>query len=108
MTKRTTGKSLLHTVAFTALLIGTLLTVSTRPARADSGDLPPRPRGEVASSSTVGGSIRLQIAFPDSWSWTAHPWQATHTQVQWQTGEGYWVNVTGWYGALDDVEVNAD
>ncbi len=108
MTNRSSRKSLLLSMASSVLLISALLVVSSRPARADSGDLPPRPTGEVASSSTVGGSIRLQIAFPDSWSWTAHPWQATHTQVQWQTGEGHWVNVTGWYGALDDVDVDAD
>ena len=108
MTNGTTGRSLLLTMAFSALLVCTLLTVSSRPARADSGVLPPRPTVEVASSSPVGGFIRLRIAFPSSWSWTAHPWQATHTQVQWQTGEGDWVNVTGWHGALDDVDVDAD
>ncbi len=108
MTKETTGKSVLLTMAFSALLICALLTVSSQPARADSGDLPPRPTVEVARSSPAGAYIRLQVGFPDSWSWTAHPWQTAHTQVQWQTGEGYWANVTGWYGALDDVDVNAD
>jgi hypothetical protein len=108
MNNQTTGRSLLLTIALSALLTCTLLALSSRPARADAGDLPPRPTVEVASSSPVGGFIRLQTAFPDSWSWTAHPWQATHTQVQWQTGEGDWVNVNGWYGALDDVNVNAD
>ena len=108
MTNETTGRSLLLTMAFSALLICALLTLSSRPALADSGDLPPRPTVEIASSLPVGGFLRLQVACPGPWSWTAHPWQATHTQVQWQTGEGDWVNVTGWYGALDDVDVDAD
>jgi len=108
MANQTTGRSSLLTMALPALLICALLTLSSRPARADAGGLPQRPTVEVANSSPVGGFIRLQTTFPDSWSWTAHPWQATHTQVQWQTGEGDWVNVTGWYGALDDVDVNAD
>ncbi|MCJ7548733.1 MAG: hypothetical protein MUQ30_03525 [Anaerolineae bacterium] len=108
MTNGTFRKSLILTMAFSALLVCALLIVSSQPARADSGDLPPRPTVEVTSSSPVGGFIRLQIAFPDSWSWTARPWQATHTQVQWQTCESDWVNVTGWYGALDDVDVDAN
>lgn len=108
MVAGTIRKHLLMPMALSVLLICMLLILWPTPASADSGDLPPRPTVEVTSSSPVGGFIRLQVAFPRSWSWTAHPWQMSHTQVQWRTDEDDWVNVAGWHGALDTVEVGSD
>jgi hypothetical protein len=104
-----TRRRLLWSLTLSIVLVFTLSAVSSRPARADSGDLPPRPTPEpITTSSPIGSYIRLHVAFPEPWPWTTRPWQTTLTQVQWQTGEGDWIDVTGWYGAIDDVAIDTE
>ncbi len=80
-------------------------------------DLPPRPtqeppvatpNPEESGASAVASFIRLDTTLPADWPWTARHWQSLHTQVQWQDACGTWVDVEGWYGAHDLIEVAED
>ena len=71
-------------------------------------DLPPRPQPKpVAKSQPPAGAwLELRAQFPSTWPWDSVPWQALWTVVQWQDPyTGYWHDVEGWRGGLDDVTV---
>ena len=76
--------------------------------------LPPRPTpvptatptiqpGPSSGQASSGGSIELRVRFPSTWQWDKSHWQDLWTVVQWQDEWGYWRNVEGWQGTLDDV-----
>ena len=99
------------TVGVCALLAAALLPSLTQPALAQ---LPPRPTAQPTVQPTTqpeplsepvpsGGSIELRVQFPSTWPWDVSHWQDLWTVVQWQDEWGYWHDVEGWQGTLDDV-----
>jgi hypothetical protein len=97
-------------VRLAVLIIGVLcvlMVVSSlmTPVRA----LPPRPTPsptplsspESQRHSSAGGYIELHAQFPKTG--LTYPWQDLWTVVQWQGEQGYWYNVEGWQGTLDEV-----
>ena len=96
----------------------TAFTICAEPLAARQGtgaELPPRPTAEptpepvtTVTDSAPSSFIQLQTRFPTTWQWYAQPWYSLHTQVQWQTADGTWIDVKGWYGGHDDIEVAPD
>jgi len=74
---------------------------------------PPLTPGEAAPTFT-GGFIELRVQFPQSWPARGTHWQRLWTAVQWQddadcsSPTGYWRDVEGWQGSLDEVVTQAD
>jgi len=75
--------------------------VPTRPST-------PTPTPTASPSAPVaapdGSRIELQAKFSDRWSGTGMEWQDLWTVVQWRDYRGYWHNVGGWQGMLDEVQ----
>lgn len=102
----------------TLALLLTAFATSAAPIAArqsTQAELPPRPTAEptpepvnTVTKSSPSSYIQLQTGFPATWPWHEQPWYGLHTQVQWQTADGAWVDVKGWYGGHDDVDVAPD
>ena len=81
------------------------------PARTALADLPPRftptptpPAQPAPQSAPAGAQIQLRAQFSQDWPATGIPWQELWTVVQWQDEWGYWHDVEGWQGTLDEVQ----
>ena len=61
---------------------------------------PSVPSAPVAAPD--GSLIELQVKFSDRWSGAGIEWQDLWTVVQWQDHRGYWHDVEGWQGTLDE------
>jgi len=95
-------------VAVCALLV---LVSLPSPARTALADLPPRftptptpPAQPAPQSAPAGAQIQLRAQFSQDWPATGIPWQELWTVVQWQDEWGYWRDVAGWQGTLDEVQ----
>ncbi len=95
-------------VAVCALLI---LVSLPSPARTALADLPPRftptptpPAQPAPQPAPAGAQIQLRAQFSQDWPATGIPWQELWTVVQWQDEWGYWHDVAGWQGTLDEVQ----
>ena len=74
---------------------------------------PPTPTPTPTASPSVpsapvaapdGSRIELQAKFSDRWSGTGMEWQDLWTVSQWRDHRGYWHDVEGWQGTLDEVQ----
>ncbi len=82
------------------------------PARTALADLPPRftptpappPAQPAPQSALAGAQIQLRAQFSQDWPATGIPWQELWTVVQWQDEWGYWHDVAGWQGTLDEAQ----
>ena len=107
-TRVRTYSAYITSVAVCALLI---LVSLPSPARTARADLPPRftptpapPAQPAPQSAPAGARIQLRAQFSPDWPDTGIPWQELWTVVQWQDEWGYWHDVEGWQGTLDEVQ----
>jgi hypothetical protein len=116
MENRAISSRITHHVSRPRIVVGlTLLIVMSSPAVAHAAPLalpplpPPPPPAPVpaAPSTFTGGFIELYLQFPQAWAQGTH-WQDLWTAVQWLDEWGYWRDVEGWQGSLDEVITQAD
>lgn len=62
------------------------------------------PAQPAPQSALTGAQIQLRLQFSQDWHATGIPWQELWTVVQWQDEWGYWRDVAGWQGTLDQVQ----
>jgi hypothetical protein len=118
MSRHSTSRLLLSAVAIILAAGLTYAGPGLIQAQAQTlAELPPRPTAEptptpvpapAVAHAPASSFIKLTTAFPASWPWHARHWRTVKTQVQWQTAAGDWVDVTGWYGAHDQITAAAD
>jgi len=108
--------SLNRVLVFAGLCVTLVIVLLPLAAQAAPAAIPPVPTRPptptptpIASASAQaappdGSRIELRVKFSDTWPEVGMQWQDLWTVVQWRDDRGYWHNVEGWQGTLDEVQ----